>query len=59
MIFDSCSWHVPRMLDDQEPVRYHIVGHGDIKAVSFKEKNQANPTKSGNKISSVSKAESV
>ena len=26
MIFDSCSWHVSRMLDDQEPVRYPIVG---------------------------------
>ena len=25
MILDSCSWHVSRMLDDQEPVRYPIV----------------------------------
>ena len=33
--------------------------HGDIKAVSFKEKNQANPTKSGNKTLSFSKAEVV
>ena len=33
--------------------------HGDIKAVSFKEKNQANPTKSGNKTPTVSKADVV
>ena len=33
--------------------------HGDIKAVSFKEKNHGNSTKSGNKTPSVSKAESV
>ena len=26
MIFDSCSVHVSRMLDDLEPARYHIVG---------------------------------
>ena len=44
--------------------RWAVIGtpethHGDIKAVSFKEKNQANPTKSGNKTPSVPKAESV
>ena len=33
--------------------------HGDIKAVSFKEKNQANPTKSGNNAPSVPKADVV
>ena len=33
--------------------------HGDIKAVSFKEKSHGNSTKSGNKTPSVSKAESV
>ena len=32
--------------------------HGDIKTVSFKEKNQANPTKSGNKRPGITKAES-
>ena len=26
MIFDSCSWHISRMLDDLEPARYPIVG---------------------------------
>ena len=31
----------------------------DIKAVSFKEKNQANPTKSGNKAPGVTKADVV
>ena len=30
--------------------------HGDIKAVSFKEKNHGNSTKSGNKTPSISKA---
>ena len=44
--------------------RWAVIGtsethHGDIKAVSFKEKNQANPTISGNKTPSVTKAESV
>ena len=33
--------------------------YGDIKAVSFKEKNQANPTKSGNKTPGVAKADVV
>ena len=33
--------------------------YGDIKAVSFKEKNQANPTKSGNKAPGVTKANVV
>ena len=33
--------------------------YGDIKAVSFKEKNQANPTKSGNKTPGVTKADVV
>ena len=32
---------------------------GDIKAVSFKEKNQANPTKSGNKAPGATKADVV
>ena len=44
--------------------RWAVIGtpethHGDIKAVSFKEKNQGNSTKSGNKTPSVSKAEAV
>ena len=44
--------------------RYGVIGtaethHGDIKAVSFKEKNQANPTKSGNKAPGVIKADVV
>ena len=33
--------------------------HGDIKAVSFKEKNHANPTKSGNKTPGVTKGDVV
>ena len=33
--------------------------HGDIKAVSFKEKNHCNSTKSGNKTPSVSTVEAV
>ena len=44
--------------------RWAVIGtpethHGDIKAVSFKEKNQANPAKSGNKTPSVPRAEVV
>ena len=44
--------------------RWAVVGspethHGDIKAVSFKEKIHGNSSKSGNKTPSVSKAESV
>ena len=44
--------------------RYGVIGsaethYGDIKAVSFKEKNQANPTKSGNKTPGVTKADVV
>ena len=44
--------------------RWAVIGtpethHGDIKAVSFKEKNQANPTKSDNKTPSVTKADVV
>ena len=44
--------------------RWVVVGtpkthHGDIKAVSFKEKIHGNSSKSGNKTPSVSKAESV
>ena len=44
--------------------RWAVIGtpethHGDIKAVSFKEKNEANPTKSGNKTPSVPKADVV
>ena len=44
--------------------RWAVVGtpethHGDIKAVSFKEKNHGNSSKSGNETPSVSKAESV
>ena len=42
--------------------RWAVIGtpethHGDIKAVSFKKKNQANPTKSGNKTPSAPKAD--
>ena len=68
MIFDSCSVHVSKMLDAHALARYHIVGavtgtpetrHGDIKAVSFKEKIHGNSSKSGSKTLSVSKAESV
>ena len=64
MIFDSCSWHVSKMLDDTISYRWAVIGtpetpHGDIKAVSLKEKNQANSTKSGNKTPSVPKAEVV
>ena len=63
MIFDSCSPHVSRMLDDHALARSRIVGtpethYGDIKAVSFKEKIHGNSSKSGNKTPSVSKAES-
>ena len=44
--------------------RWAVIGtsethHGDIKAVSFKEKTHGNSTKSGNKKPRVSKAESV
>ena len=44
--------------------RYGVIGtpethFGDIKAVYFKEKNKANPTKSGNKASGVTKADVV
>ena len=44
--------------------RWAVIGtpethHGDIKAVSFKEKAHGNSTKSGNKIPSASKAESI
>ena len=44
--------------------RWAVIGtpdthHGDIKAVSFKEKNQANPNKSGNRTPSVPKADVV
>ena len=44
--------------------RWAVIGtpethHGDIKAVSFKEKIHGNSSKSGNKTPSVSKAESV
>ena len=44
--------------------RYGVIGtpethYRDIKAVSFKEKNQANPTKSGNKAPGVTKADVV
>ena len=44
--------------------RWAVIGtfethHGDIKAVSFKEKNHGNSTKSGYKTPSVPKAESV
>ena len=44
--------------------RWAVIGtsethHGDIKAVSFKEKTHGISTKSGNKTSSASKAESV
>ena len=39
--------------------RWAVTHHGDIKAVSFKEKSHGNSTKSGNKTPSVSKAESV
>ena len=44
--------------------RYGVIGtaethYGDIKAVSFKDKNQANLTKSGDKASGVTKADVV
>ena len=44
--------------------RYGVIGtpeihFGDIKAVSFKEKNQANQTKSGNKAPGATKADVV
>ena len=44
--------------------RWNVVGtretyYGDIKAVSFNEKNHTNSSKSGNKTPSVSKADSV
>ena len=44
--------------------RYGVIGtpethYGGIKAVSFKEKNQANLTKSGNKTPGVTKADVV
>ena len=44
--------------------RYGVIGtpethYGEIKAISSKEKNQANPTKSGNKTPGVTKADVV
>ena len=66
MIFDSCSCLEDARRSRARTISYRwaVIGtsethHGDIKAVSFKEKNQATPTKSGNKTRSVSKAESV
>ena len=68
MISDSCSVHVSirarRSRARTISYRWAVSGtpethHGDIKAVSFKEKTHGNSSKSGSKTLSVSKAESV
>ena len=68
MIFDSCSVHVSirarRSRARTISYRWAVSGtpetrHGDIKAVSFKEKTHGNSSKSGSKTLTVSKAEAV
>ena len=64
MIFDSCSRHASSTRARTISYRWAVIGtsethHGDIKAVSFKEKTHGNSNKSGNKTPSVSTAESV
>ena len=63
-VLTACFQNARRSRARTISYRWAVIGasethHGDIKAVSFKEKNQGNPTKSGNKIPSVSKAEVV
>ena len=52
----GCDWHYLSIVIVILSPETH---YGDIKAVSFKEKNQANPTKSGNKAPGVTKADVV
>ena len=59
MIFVSRRAKARTVFYDHNVIGTPETYHGDIKAVSFKEKNQANPTKSGNKTPGVTKADVV
>ena len=66
IIFDSCLWHVSRMLVDLKPAQYStdtvwlVLSRpitGTSKPHLSKRKTQTNPTKSGNKTPGVTKGD--